>query len=247
MQSKSTSNSLIPCYLGYAYVSHERSSFTYATHQRSNRYELLPSRLCLNKELMPRLPTTYRVGSHGQSSLATISREGTIGKADGQTLESFYRAHYDPIYGYVFQSVKNHHDAEDVTATIFLKVVSGMDKTRGSTEVNIWLFQLTRTTIADYWRTRARASFSSHEALLDTGWEGPTEVPLASHDTAVDRVHLLLQALPPHYREVLLCRFLLTLSIRDTARHMGLTVANVKVMQFRALKRAAAIAPTVLG
>lgn len=147
----------------------------------------------------------------------------------------------------MFQSVKNHHDAEDVTATIFLKVVSGMDKTRGSTEVNIWLFQLTRTTIADYWRTRARASFSSLEALLDTGWEGPTEEPLASHNTAADRVHLLLQALPPHYREVLICRFLLMLSIRDTARHMGVTIGNIKVMQFRALKRAAAIAPTVLG
>jgi RNA polymerase sigma-70 factor (ECF subfamily) len=147
----------------------------------------------------------------------------------------------------VFQSVKNHHDAEDVTSTIFLKVVSGLDDTHGSKEVNIWLFQLTRTVIADYWRTRARASFFSLEALLDSGWEGSTEVPLASHDTAVDRVHLLLQALPPHYREVLICRFLLTLSIRDTAQRMGLTVANAKVMQFRALKRAAAIAPTVFG
>ena len=188
-----------------------------------------------------------RVGSHSQSSLATISREEPIGKADGQTLESFYRANYDSIFGYVFQSVKNHHDAEDVTATIFLKVVRGMDSTHGSIEVNFWLFQLIRTTIADYWRTHARASFFSLEALLDSGWEGSTEVPFASHDTAVDRVQLLLQALPPHYREVLICRFLLTLSIRDTARHMGLTVANVKVMQFRALKRAADIAPTVLG
>jgi hypothetical protein len=84
----------------------------------------------------------------------------------------------------VFQSVKNHHNAEDVTATIFLKVVSGLDSTYGLIEVNFWLFQLTCTTIADYWRTRARASFFSLEALLDSGWEGSTEVPFASHDTA---------------------------------------------------------------
>jgi RNA polymerase sigma-70 factor, ECF subfamily len=147
----------------------------------------------------------------------------------------------------VFQSVKNHYDAEDLTSTSFLKVVSGMDNTHGSKEMNIWLFQLTRTTIADYWRTRARASISSLEALLDTGWEGPAEEPFASNDTAIDHVQLLLQSLPPHYREVLICRFLLTLSIRDTAQRMGLTVANVKVMQFRALKRATELAPTVLG
>jgi RNA polymerase sigma-70 factor (ECF subfamily) len=147
----------------------------------------------------------------------------------------------------VFQSVKNHHDAEDVTATIFLKVVSRMDDTRGSTEVNIWLFQLTRTVIADYWRTQARASLCSLEALLESGWDGPTEEPRSGNDTTADRVQLLLQALSARYCEILTCRFLLHLSIRETAQHMGLTVANVKVIQFRALKYAAAIAPAVLG
>lgn len=38
---------------------------------------------------------------------------------------------------------------------------------------------------------------------------------------------------------VLNSRFLLNLSIKETAARMGLTEANVKVLQFRALKRAA--------
>ncbi|TMC14777.1 MAG: hypothetical protein E6J33_11495 [Chloroflexi bacterium] len=40
-------------------------------------------------------------------------------------------------------------------------------------------------------------------------------------------------------REVLTSRFLLNLSIKATAVRMGMTVAHVKVLQFRALKRAA--------
>ena len=48
-----------------------------------------------------------------------------------------------------------------------------------------------------------------------------------------------MQALPAHYRDVLTCRFLLNLSIRETATRLGLTEANVKVLQLRALKRAA--------
>jgi RNA polymerase sigma-70 factor (ECF subfamily) len=47
--------------------------------------------------------------------------------------------------------------------------------------------------------------------------------------------------LPERYREVLTCRFLLNLSIKETALRMGLTEANVKVIQFRALKSAADI------
>lgn len=37
------------------------------------------------------------------------------------------------------------------------------------------------------------------------------------------------------------CRFLLNLTIRETALRMGLTETNVKVIQFRALKRAATL------
>jgi len=54
-------------------------------------------------------------------------------------------------------------------------------------------------------------------------------------------VQRLLEALPKRYREVLICRFLLDLSIRDTALRMGMTEANVKVVQFRALRYATAL------
>ncbi len=66
-------------------------------------------------------------------------------------------------------------------------------------------------------------------------------------NSATARVERLLQALPVPYRDVLTCRFLLNLSIRETARHMGLTMANVKVMQSRALKRAAELEVAVTG
>src|SRR6266568_2887189 len=49
---------------------------------------------------------------------------------------------------------------------------------------------------------------------------------------------IFLKALPEKYREVLKCRFLLKLSVKATALKLGVTEANVKVMQFRALKRA---------
>jgi hypothetical protein len=59
---------------------------------------------------------------------------------------------------------------------------------------------------------------------------------------AAERVRAILQALPERDQEVLTCRFLLNLSIRETAARMGQTETNIKVMQFRALKRAADLA-----
>ena len=56
---------------------------------------------------------------------------------------------------------------------------------------------------------------------------------------AEERIQRILKNLTERYREVLTCRFLLNLSVRETAVKMGLTESNVKVLQFRALKIAA--------
>jgi RNA polymerase sigma-70 factor (ECF subfamily) len=60
-----------------------------------------------------------------------------------------------------------------------------------------------------------------------------------------ERVQRILRALPERDREVLTCRFLSNLSLKETALRMGLTEANVKVVQFRALKRAADLDPMI--
>ena len=65
--------------------------------------------------------------------------------------------------------------------------------------------------------------------------EGSTRL----NSAAEDRVQDILQSLPVRYREVLIYRFLLHLSVRETALSIGVTETNVKVIQFRALKRAA--------
>ena len=103
-----------------------------------------------------------------------------------------------------------------------------------------WLFQVARTTIADHWRAHYRVTTSSLEVLLEAGWEGPVEEDLfGANGKSAERVQHILQALPQNYREVLTCRFLLSLSVRDTAIRMGTTEGNVRALQFRALKRAA--------
>ena len=176
------------------------------------------------------------------------SNAGFSGGANVQEFQTFYQENLGLIYRYVYSKVGNREEAEDLTSQIFMKAVRGVDTERGSQSMQKWLFQVARTTIADYWRAHYRVSVNSLEELLDAGWEGPVdEEPAAMNGKPEDRVHRILQALPEHYREVLTCRFLLNLSIRDTAIRMDLTEANVKVLQFRALKRAADLEPIVIG
>ena len=180
-------------------------------------------------------------------SIATTRREA-VGGAAVQEFQTLYQENLGLIYRYVYSKVGNREEAEDLTSQIFIKAVRGVDQERGMQSIQKWLFQVARTTIADYWRVYYRISTNSLEELLEAGWEGPAdEEPAAASNQPAERVKRILQALPEHYREVLTCRFLLNLSIKETALSMGLTEANVKVLQFRALKRAADLEHFVTG
>lgn len=181
-----------------------------------------------------------------------MRRKGPESELSGGTnvweFQAFYQENVGLIYRFVYGKVGNREEAEDLTSHIFMKAVRSMDSDRGMLSMQKWLFQVARTTIADYWRSYYRISARSLEQMLDEGWEGPAQADLAVGQNRPDeRVRVILQALPEHYREVLTCRFLLNLSIRETAAKMGLTEANVKVLQFRALKRAADLRLNVAG
>jgi len=159
---------------------------------------------------------------------------------DRQAFQTFYQENLRPIYRYVYSKVRTREEAEDLTSQNFIKAVRTIDHGRNRQITRHWLFQVARTTIADYWRVNYRLATSSLDALLEVGWESPAEeaFPVISSRPA-DRAQHILSALPERYQEVLACRFLLNLSIRETALRLGETEDNVKVLQFRALKRAA--------
>ena len=159
---------------------------------------------------------------------------------NAREFQQFYQEQAGPVYRFVYSKVGHREDAEDLTSHIFLKAVNGINQERSPQSMQKWLFLVARTTVADYWRAHFRLPTYSLDELLETGWEGPAEEgPIAINDSSVERVQHILQALPERYRKVLTCRFLLKLSLRDTAVRMGATVVTIKTLQFRALKRAA--------
>ena len=159
---------------------------------------------------------------------------------DAENFQTFYQENFGLIYHYVSGKVGNHQEAEDLTSQIFLKAVRGLDLKRDPLSMRTWLFRVARTTLADYWHMHYGGTIHSLDDLLEAGWEGPVDEGAARvKSSAAELVQEILQALPERDQEVLTFRFLLNLSVRETAIRMGLTEANTKVLQYRALKRAA--------
>jgi RNA polymerase sigma-70 factor (ECF subfamily) len=159
----------------------------------------------------------------------------TVASGD-EVLQDVYRRNIDLIYRFIYGRVGNREDAEDLTSQVFLKAVHNLDGAREEASIRSWLFHLARTTVADYWRQYYRGptvplQLVPPEAPIDLGEEGP--------HLAVGTVAKIMAELPDNYRRVLQYRFLEGLSVRETAAEMGTTEGNVKVLQYRALRRAA--------
>ncbi len=159
-----------------------------------------------------------------------------------QDLPAFYQENLTRIYQFVYVQVKNREVAEDLTSQVFLKAVRHLDSQRSSQSVRSWLLQVARTTVIDYWRTVKRTPTDSLDLLLEAGWEIPNkDATFGTNNNPAERVQRILQQLPERYREVLTYRFLLRYTVSEAAQIMGVTEANVKTLQFRALNRAATL------
>lgn len=156
------------------------------------------------------------------------------------TTEDFtalYEAHVGRIFGFVFSQVGNREEAEDLTSQVFLKVYNSLSRFEGRGSFEGWLFQIARATVNDHWREKYKLpSMPLPDGLEIVDTVAPSDFNRAGRDA---RVRQLLAALPDNYRQVLELRFLKRCNVKETAAAMHLSETNVKVMQFRALRKAA--------
>lgn len=163
--------------------------------------------------------------------------------------EEIYDANVVPIYRFVHARVGNRPDAEDLTAQVFTRAVEQLDTSRDNGQIVAWLYRVSQNAIADYWRAFYRLPLVGTEQVAP-GWEpaAPGEAPPdVDRDRATRRVDALLHRLPERYRQVLEMRFLRRLSVEETARELGISHGNAKVLQYRALRKAALLEMTTDG
>lgn len=160
---------------------------------------------------------------------------------DAAAVRALYEAFVGEIYGYVYNQLGNVQDAEDVTSETFLRLVRGLRDYRGESSFRTWLYAIAHNCVRDHWRARGRQDTSPLDDELD---EEPilTRGAPADNPRATELGHAVLALLPPHYRRVLELRIMDERSIQDVADELGLTPGNVKVIQHRAIKKAADLA-----
>lgn len=139
------------------------------------------------------------------------------------------------VYRMIFGRVGNRADAEDLTSEVFLAAMRPLRLTASVAEVRAYLRATARTVLAAHWRSTMGHEITTIDEQT-VAVDGDRAV-----STAPERVAAVLDRLPDHYRRVLELRFLQGRSVREAAGDLGVSIANAKVLQHRALRLAAQI------
>jgi RNA polymerase sigma-70 factor, ECF subfamily len=150
--------------------------------------------------------------------------------------EAVYQDNATWVYRTIFARVGNRADAEDLTAEVFLAALRPLRLTASVGEIRSYLRATARTVLAAHWR----ATLGREITTIDDDIEQPPDHEEAI-STAPQRVAKVMQQLPDNYRRILELRFLQGRSIKESAAELGVSVANAKVLQHRALRLAAQV------
>jgi RNA polymerase sigma factor (sigma-70 family) len=127
-------------------------------------------------------------------------------------------------------------DTADVVQEAFVKAYLALDRFQVTEPFRPWLLRIVVNEARNRWRWRSR-----HRTVpLPLAGDDLTSAVPAAEQLAENRETMRLLrdavvALPPHQREVVVCRYLLDLSERDTAQALGIPGGTVKSRLSRAL------------
>lgn len=153
-------------------------------------------------------------------------------------LAQIYRTYAAELQRYISSKVGEQAQAEDLTSSVFLKALRWLREDQSIESARGWLYATARTTIIDYWQERGQYEARSL-ALLEDQFSARVHNEEFAHRQAEWRVQHLLNLLPERERNVLTLRYLQGYSAAEIARALGTSPGHIRVLQLRALRRAA--------
>jgi RNA polymerase sigma-70 factor (ECF subfamily) len=151
------------------------------------------------------------------------------GRADKSAACELLEIYYADIYSYLRRLCGSAADAEDLTQQTFLKVWSSFDSFAGRSKFSTWLYRIAHNTYIDFQRRNA----GSNRGRSDQWWaecmdENPGPFVDAVDRQLADRLYEEVDRLDADKKHVVHLHYYQGLSLRETAKALGIATSTVK-------------------
>jgi len=155
-----------------------------------------------------------------------------------QAFALLYEKYSDSIYRYFFFRLASIEMAEDLTESVFIKTWEALPSfSLSGKELNFraWLYRIAHNALVDYFRSH------KEELSIDVIEDIPSMRSIPEKEVEQNEIKaqltIAVHLLDKQSLQVIMSRFIAGLDNRETAKIMGLSEGNVRVIQFRALKK----------
>jgi RNA polymerase sigma-70 factor, ECF subfamily len=174
-------------------------------------------------------------GEHGGSEELLI-QEAIAG--DKQAFGRLYEIYADQIVRYIYFRIGEQTEAMDMMEMVFLKAWENLPGFGGSGKqqnFRAWLYRIAHNALVDHHRSKkTEVNLDEIPELRDAGLSPGRMVEEAEQSRALLDA---LENIDEQSRQVITLRFLSGLSSKETAEIIGISSENVRVIQFRAVRK----------
>ena len=174
-------------------------------------------------------------GAHGGSEELLI-QEAIAG--DKEAFGRLYEKYADQIVRYLYFRIGDQTEAVDMTELVFLKAwenLPGFGRRGRQRNFRAWLYRIAHNALVDH--HRSKRTEINLEDIQEPQDRGLSPGRLFEQKERSDTLFSALQNLDEQSRQVISLRFLSGLSSKEAAEIIGISSGNVRLIQFRAIKK----------
>ena len=161
---------------------------------------------------------------------------------DQRAYRDLLRRYRRSVYSLTYRMVGHREEARDLAQEVFIRAFRSLHRYDPGRPFSSWIFKIASNLCIDYYRKKKLPTVSIHETfegeedrprveLVDSG-PGPDDIFQSQAER--DRLDVLLRALPPRYRLVVLLRHKEDLSYEEIAERLKIPIGTVKARLHRA-------------
>ena len=156
--------------------------------------------------------------------------------SDPDAFARLYLLHYNDVFNYCIRRLFDRHYAEDVTSTVFFKVMHNISSFDGKdTDFRSWLLRIATNAVNDHLRDSRRRADIIQKVVKNSRAESDRVIP--SDDKLLVKKAILKQALlslKPKYQAVITLRFFENMKLTEIAACLGKNPSTVRSCLARA-------------
>lgn len=169
-----------------------------------------------------------------------------ISRGESSAFQELVEQNKKKVYYLALDIVGNHHDAEDISQEVFLKVFRSFKTFKRDSKLSSWLYRITVNASIDHLRKKSAVPEKMQDEFLEEQLEhnpaGSLEFASnperrAENQILQERIESALQKISAQERSAFVLRHYHDLMLKDIAEAMNISVGTVKSYLFRGIRK----------